>query len=147
MPPPGQQTAILFLLAIPISSVAWTVTHEEIVREPREFCIRKSKTATSMLVRKFFYLFTCEYCFSHWVTFGTLLVTDYKLIYDDWRGYPVAFFALVYVANFYMSLFGRLRLEIREERLEIEELEDKLEKLKAARTQRVELTQKPRQIG
>ena len=81
------------------------------------------------------------------MTFGTLVVTNYKLIYDDWRGYPIALFALVYVANFYMSLFGRLRLEIREERLEIEELEDKLEKLKAARATRVELTQKPRQVG
>ncbi|MGH9386803.1 MAG: hypothetical protein ACRD2N_21235 [Vicinamibacterales bacterium] len=147
MPSLGEQVAILFILAIPISSVAWTVTHEEIVREPREYCISKSKTAQSMLVRKFFYLFTCEYCFSHWVTLLTLIVTDYKLIYDDWRGYPTALFALVYVANFYMSLFGRLRLEIREERLEIEELEDKLEKLKAARAQRVELTTKPRQIG
>lgn len=147
MPTLGEQVAILFILAIPISSVAWTVTHEEIVREPREYCIWKSKTASSMLVRKFFYLFTCEYCFSHWVTLFTLIVTDYKLLYDDWRGYPVALFALVYVANFYMSLFGRLRLDIREERLEIEELEDKLEKLKAVRAQRVEITQKPRQVG
>ena len=100
-----------------------------------------------MLVRKFFYLFTCEYCFSHWVTLGALIVTNYKLIYDDWRGYPIALFALVYVANFYMSLFGRLRLDIREERLEIEELETKLEKLKAARAQRVEIPPKPRQVG
>jgi hypothetical protein len=147
MPSLGQQVAILFILAIPISSVAWTVTHEEIVREPRDYCVRKSKTASSMLVRKFFYLFTCEYCFSHWVTLFTIIVTDYKLIYDDWRGYPIALFALVYVANVYMSLFGRLRLELREERLEIEELEDKLEKLKAARAQRVELTTKSRHIG
>jgi hypothetical protein len=146
MPTLGQQVATLFILAIPISSIAWTVTHEEIVREPREFCIRMSKTAGTMLARKFFYLFTCEYCFSHWVTLGALIVTNYKLLYDDWRGYPIALFALVYVANFYMSLFGRLRLEIREERLEIEELEDKLEKLKAARAQRIELTHK-RQTG
>jgi hypothetical protein len=147
MPPLSEQVGILFILAIPIASIAWTVTHEEIVREPREFCIWKSKTASNMLVRKFFYLFTCEYCFSHWVTLGALIVTDYKLIYNDWRGYPVALFALVYVANFYMSLFGRLRLDIREERLEIEELEDKLEKLKASRAQRVELAKKPRQVG
>ena len=147
MPPLSEQAAILFILAIPIASIAWTVTHEEIVREPREFCIWKSKTASNMLVRKFFYLFTCEYCFSHWVALGALIVTNYKLIYDDWRGYPIALFALVYVANFYMSLFGRLRLDIREERLEIEELEDKLEKLKASRAQRVELTQKTRHVG
>lgn len=147
MPPLSEQVAVLFILAIPIASIAWTVTHEEIVREPRDFCIRMSKTASAMLTRKFFYLFTCEYCFSHWVTLLALIVTNYKLVYGDWRGSIVALFALVYIANFYMGLFGRLRLEIREERLEIEELEDKLEKLKAARAQRVELTKRPRQAG
>jgi serine/threonine protein kinase len=35
------------------------------------------------------------------------------------RGFFVAGFSLVWVANVYMSLFGRLRLDIREERLEI----------------------------
>jgi hypothetical protein len=147
MPPLSEQVGILFILAIPIASIAWTVTHEEILREPREYCILKSKTASNMLFRKFFYLFTCEFCFSHWVTLGALIVTNYKLIYGDWRGYPIALFALVYVANFYMGLFGRLRLDIREERLEIEELENKLEKLKAARSQRLEIPQKPRQVG
>jgi hypothetical protein len=72
-----------------------------------------------MLSRKFFYLFTCEYCFSHYVTAVVLYVTGYKLLFDDWRGFFVAGFSLVWVANVYMSLFGRLRLEIREERLEI----------------------------
>jgi hypothetical protein len=72
-----------------------------------------------MLSRKFFYVFTCEYCFSHYVTAVVLYVTGYKLLFDDWRGFFVAGFSLVWVANVYMSLFGRLRLEIREERLEI----------------------------
>jgi hypothetical protein len=72
-----------------------------------------------MLSRKFFYVFTCEYCFSHYVTAVVLYVTGYKLLFDDWRGFLVAGFSLVWVANVYMSLFGRLRLEIREERLEI----------------------------
>jgi hypothetical protein len=48
-----------------------------------------------------------------------LYVTGYKLLFDDWRGFFVAGFSLVWVANVYMTLFGRLRLEIREERLEI----------------------------
>lgn len=28
----------LVILAIPVASVAWTITHEEIFREPRDFC-------------------------------------------------------------------------------------------------------------
>ncbi len=123
MPSLGEQVAILFILAIPIASIAWTVTHEEIVREPREYCIRKSKTASNMLVRKFFYLFTCEYCFSHYVTIGMLFLTRFTLVFADWRGYLIAGFSLVWIANLYMSLFGRLRLAITSERQDIEVVE------------------------
>jgi hypothetical protein len=116
----GTQAFTLALLAIPIACVAWTVTHEEVFREPRDFCAKRSKSTGRLLGRKFFYLFTCEYCFSHYVTALALVVTRFHLLYPDWRGYLIAGFSLVWVANVYMSLFGHLRLEIREERLEIE---------------------------
>jgi hypothetical protein len=111
----------LFLLAMPIASIAWTVTHEEVIREVRDYCISKSKTCKKIYERKFFYLFTCEYCFSHYVTAAFLLLTRYKLLFTDWRGYLIAEFALVWVANFYMSLFGRIRLDLRKEREQIED--------------------------
>ena len=120
MPPLGTQAFTLLLLAIPIACVAWTVTHEEVFREPRDFCAKRSKTTGHLVGRKFFYLFTCEYCFSHYVAALALAITRFHLLYPDWRGYLVAFFSLIWVANVYMSLFGHLRLEIREERLEIE---------------------------
>jgi hypothetical protein len=107
------------VLALPIASIAWTVTHEEVFREPREWCAARSHDCRWLALRKFFYLFTCEFCFSHWVTAFFLFVTRFTLLYSGWRGYLVAGFALVWIANFYMSLFGRLRLEIREERAEI----------------------------
>ncbi len=110
----------LLVLAIPVATIAWTVTHEEIFREAREWCARRSDNARHVLSRKFFYVFTCEYCFSHWVTMLVLFVTRYRLLYDDWRGYVVAGFSLVWIANIYMSAFGRLRLDIRNERVEIE---------------------------
>ncbi len=112
------QAAWLFLLAIPVACVAWTVTHEEVFREPREFCAERSKSCRHWYQRKFFYLFTCEYCFSHYVTAFFLYVTRYKLLYEDWRGYLLAGFALVWVANQYMSLYNRLRLDIKSEKLE-----------------------------
>lgn len=119
MPSFGLQVALLFILAIPIACVSWTVTHEEIFREPREWCVSKSKTCRHILQRKFFHLFTCEYCFSHYVTIGFLILTRYRLWLDDWRGYVLAGFSLVFIANAYMSLFGDLRLEIRQDRQEI----------------------------
>lgn len=120
----GLQIVWLFVLAIPIACVAWTVTHEEVFREPREYCSDRSRTCARLYQRKFFYIFTCEYCFSHYVTAFFLVITGYKLLYQDWRGYLIAGFALVWVANLYMSLFGRLRLDIKRERVEIEQVEE-----------------------
>lgn len=110
----------LFVIAIPVACIAWTVTHEEVFREPREFCVKKSKTGKTMFVRKFFYLFTCEYCFSHYVTILMLIITNYTLLYDDWRGYFLGGFALVWIANVYMTLYSRIRIDIKKDKTEIE---------------------------
>ena len=122
MIPISQQILALFILAIPIASIAWTVTHEEIFREPRDWCAAKSQKCRTLFERKIFYIMTCEYCFSHYVTIAFLLLTRYKLLYPDWRGYLISGFSLVWVANLYMGIFGRLRLEIKRERVEIEEV-------------------------
>lgn len=120
----------LFLLGIPIACVARTVVFEEIFREPREWCMNQSKTCHALLSRKFFYLFTCEYCFSHWVTLAFLIMTRFKLMYpDDFRGYVISFFALVFVANSYLNLYSRLRVDITSEKKAIEVTEKEIEKL------------------
>jgi hypothetical protein len=120
----GLQIIWLFVLAIPIACIAWTVTHEEVFREPRDYCLDKSQQCARLYQRKFFYLFTCEYCFSHYVAVFFLVITGNKLLYQDWRGYLIAGFALVWVANQYMSLYGRLRLDIKRERVEIKQVEE-----------------------
>jgi hypothetical protein len=117
------QVLSLFLLALPIASIAWTITHEEVVREFRDVCLGKSTTCRRIYERKFFYLFTCEYCFSHYVASVFLLITQFKLLYPDWRGYLIAGFSLVWVANVYMSLFARIRLEVKREGVQIKKEE------------------------
>jgi len=112
----------LFVLSLPIACIAWTVTHEEVFREPREYCVKCSKSSKTLIRRKFFYLFTCEYCFSHYVTLGFLLVTNFKMLVDGWQGYIIAGFSLIFVANVYMSLFALLRQAIKKEKTEIEVL-------------------------
>jgi hypothetical protein len=131
----SHQFAFLLLLALPIACVSWTVTHEEVFREPREYCKDKSQNCKPVVARKFFYLFTCEYCFSHYVTAFFLVITRFTLLYDGWRGYMIAWFALVWVANVYMSAFNRLRLEIKYENVEIaaaQVVKDKVESQIAA---------------
>ena len=126
--PIGQQVLLLFLFAIPVACVSWTVTHEEVFHELREWLSARSEAGRTILSRKFFYVFTCEYCFSHYVTIGMLFLTRYTLVFEDWRGYVIAFFSIVWIANLYMSLFGRLRLAITSERQDIEVVEKMVQK-------------------
>ncbi len=118
------QIVWLFVLAIPVACISWTVTHEEIFKEPREWCVKHSKNDKTILSRKVFYLFTCEYCFSHYVTIAFLILCNYKLLLNDWRGYILAGFSLVFMANVYMSLFALLRQAIKKEKVEIEKIEN-----------------------
>lgn len=113
----------LLIHALPVACIAWTVTHEEIFREVNDFCTRRSKDCRRLVQRKFFYLFTCEYCFSFWVTALWLLVTGFRVYYDDWRGYLLTFFALPWLANLYMNIYHRLRVDIRKEKAEADQEE------------------------
>ena len=123
------QALWLFLLAIPVACVSWTVTHEEVFREPREYCSNRCKKGKTILERKFFYLFTCEYCFSHYVAILFIFLTGYTLLFDDWRGFIISGFSLVWVANIYMNLFGLIRQDIKKEKTEITVMEnDQLKK-------------------
>jgi len=123
----GVQVVWLLLLSLPVASIAWTVTHEEIFRELRERCVSCSENARSVFARKFFYLFTCEYCFSHWVTVLLLALTRYKLLLMDWRGYVLAFFALPFVANFYLGLYAQTKLEAKKDRFGAKVIEHEAE--------------------
>lgn len=137
MPSLTTQILGLLILAIPVASIAWTVTHEEIFREPRDYCKEQSEDAPVFWRRKFFYLFTCEYCFSHYVSAILLVITRFRMLFPDWRGYLISLFALVWAANFYMAIFANLRLDIRQERIEIKskglELQSKEEKADSER--------------
>jgi hypothetical protein len=104
----------------------WTVTHEEVFSEIHEYCVERSKKNKTVFGRKFFYLFTCEYCFSHYVTIFFLFLTNFKLLIDDWRGYIIAGFALVFIANLYISIYVLIKVDIKKERILTQKEEEKL---------------------
>ncbi|MEO6223036.1 MAG: hypothetical protein ABIP90_07280 [Vicinamibacterales bacterium] len=126
-----RQVLWLFTLALPVATVAWTVTHEEIFREAREYFTAQTQRG-NMVRRKFFYALTCEYCFSHYVTAFFLWLTGYHLLLDDRRGYFIAFFAVTAIANVYISLFARVRVDIKSERLNIAVKEEAIAERKDA---------------
>jgi|SRR5689334_25194538 len=113
-------------MAIPIACIAWTVTQEEVFQEMREYALQRSQDSSSIVARKFYYLLTCHYCFSHYVTIIFLALTRYKLLYLDWRGYIIGGFALVWVANQYMSLYALLRQDLKKEKYVARVLEEKV---------------------
>jgi hypothetical protein len=117
----GGQIVVLFILAIPVASISWTITHEELFRELHQYCMDRSQKCRTLARRKFFYALTCEFCLSHYVAVLWLVLTGYRLVFEGWRGYLLAGFSLVWIANLYMAIFGRLRLEIQSQRLDIEE--------------------------
>ncbi len=123
----GTQIFWLVILSMVVACIAWTVTQEEIFGEWREYCKDKCEDCGSILERKFYYVFTCEYCFSHWTTVLILIFTGYQLLIDDWRGYVLAFFAIPWIANQMMSIYRRLRVDIKHEDLLAKEVEKKLE--------------------
>lgn len=127
----------LFILAIPIACISWTVTQEEIFRESREYFVDRSINNKILLKRKFFFLFTCEYCFSHYITIIFLFLTDYRLLINDWRGCIIAGFSLVWIANIYMNLYGLIRQEIKKEKTEIKVLEKKESKQRIVFTKKM----------
>src|SRR3954463_15294601 len=120
----GSQIAALFIISIPVACIAWTVTHEEIFSEIKNYCVKRSTECKNIIKRKFFYLFTCEYCFSHYVTALMLVITKYHLLYDDWKGYLVAGFSIVWIANIYMSIYARIRVNLKKERIEADLVEE-----------------------
>jgi hypothetical protein len=117
----------LFILAIPVACIAWTVTHEEIFAEVHNYCVKCSKEGKSILKKKFFYLFTCEYCFSHYISALMLIITKFHLLYDDWRGYLIAGFSLVWIANIYMSIYATVRVTLKKERIEADIFQEEKE--------------------
>jgi len=44
-----------------------------------------------------------------------LVITHFTLLLSGWRGYLIAGFALVWIANLYMSLYSFLRIDIKKE--------------------------------
>jgi hypothetical protein len=125
--PVGLQLVWLFVLAIPVAAVAWTFTHEEVFREIRGAIRSARESSRNAGVRKFLYLFLCDFCLSHWIALGFIALTGYQLLIEDWRGYVIAFFAVTWLANQYIAIYSRLRLDLKREKAELEVTQREIE--------------------
>ena len=121
----AEQIYSLIVLSFAVASISWTVTQEELFSEFRGFCTKRINKGSSTIVRKFFYVFTCEYCFSHWVALLVVAVTQFQTLLADWRGYIISVFVLSWLANQWMSLYRHIRVAIKYENSLAEDLKDK----------------------
>jgi len=121
-----EQIFELLILAIPVASISRTIVFEELFREFHERFVNLSKSCKSIFARKFFYLFTCDYCFSHYVTLLFIWLFNFRLIVDDWRGSVVAFFSVVFCANIYLNIYARLKVDIRQVKTETKKIEKEI---------------------
>ena len=64
------------------------------------------------------------------MTILILIITGYQLLYADWRGYVLGGFAMVWIANIYMSLFGLLRQGLKKEKIVAKIKEEELDEIK-----------------
>ncbi len=104
----------ILIAALPVACVAWTVTQEEVFREVREWlCVVRDNPAARWWCRKLAYMPTCPYCLSHYVALTAVLVFHLRLLNDAWTGAIAAWFAVVYVANAYMTVYHLLRQALR----------------------------------
>jgi hypothetical protein len=59
-----------------------------------------------------------------------LIITNYTLLFEDWRGYLIAGFSLVWIANIYMSIFGLVRVGLKREKIAADIKEVELKEIK-----------------
>jgi hypothetical protein len=121
----AEQLGWLFILALPIACATWTFTHEEIFRDVKEWLQTRSEASDSWVGRKFFFMWTCDYCLSHYVAAAGIAVTEFRVMLSDWRGSVLAWLAVTAVANVYLAAFAHLRVELSKERTELRRAETK----------------------
>ncbi len=115
----------VLLAAIPVACIAWTVTQEDIFKELRtRLCRIRDNKMTAWWCRKLAYIPTCTYCFSHYVAAVVVFAYGVTLLSTGWRGEVAALFAVVAVANVYITVYHGLRLTLKCVRLYSDRLAD-----------------------
>ncbi|HEX7446056.1 MAG TPA: hypothetical protein VF306_00845 [Pirellulales bacterium] len=128
---------LFWFLAAPVAILVRAFTTEEIGREPREYCSQRQACyrdrrgadcslvdrAWCFVLQKLFYMPTCDFCLSFWVSLAVVWLAEYQIFFSDWRGSALACFVVMGVANLYLALFALLRVDMRKERAVAKEFE------------------------
>jgi hypothetical protein len=130
---------LYWFLAAPVAIIVRACTTEEVFRQPREFCAARHRQYGDLLRRrdsasmaerarlfvleKACYVPTCDFCLSFWLSLVVVWIADYALFFEGWRGFALATFVVMGVANVYLSVFSHLRVDLRKQRATAEKIE------------------------
>lgn len=115
---------LLFVYAVVVAVLVRALTDEEIFKEPRAWLTAYyQEDRHPFLLRKLAYVPTCEFCCSFWVALVVVWLLGFRLALDDWRGFFVAVFAVMGLANLYLGLFSLLRVGLRRDRAVADQLQ------------------------
>jgi hypothetical protein len=56
-----------------------------------------------------------------------LFITQFHFLLDDWRGYLLAGFSIVWIANIYMGLYAMIRIDLKKGKIITQIAENKIE--------------------
>lgn len=110
-----QELQTLALLAIPAAFMAWTIVCEEIFRDLRDLCEKRSDHPNP-IIRKLCYLPTCYYCTGTWTAFFVLVLHPVRFVSDGPQGLLLAWFTLVAIEQVYLNAFHLIRVWLRASR-------------------------------
>jgi hypothetical protein len=106
------------IIAFPVAICSWTIAKEEVFAWLRWLCHKALDWGDrhglcGKIAAKPFYMPTCEFCTSFWVTFFFVdVVTPFRMLTTGWKGWMVGEFFVMAWANVYMSIYSRIRVEI-----------------------------------
>lgn len=131
---------LFWLLAAPVAIIVRACTTEEVFRQPREFCATRhrqygeslrgpgganfTQRVSLFVLEKLCYIPTCDYCLSFWVSLIVVWLAEFSLHFDDWRGFALATFVVMGVANVYLAIFSHLRVDLRKQRATADKIEE-----------------------
>lgn len=111
------EALLAIVLAVPVAVCSWTIAKEEVFAWLRSICKKvlgwgESHGRLGVFVTKPFYMPTCEYCTSFWVTLVYLTqITPLRMVQEGWRGLLIAEFFVMGFAVIYMAVYSRIRVE------------------------------------
>lgn len=109
----ASQLLTLSVVATVSAWLAWLWVKEAIFSEVQAYCKRQSFQCGRSVLKKFWYIFTCETCFVHYPILALVVFRGYRLVERGVLGQWYAWIFASALANVLMTCYSLLRVKRR----------------------------------